>query len=334
MQIRELSKPVTSKQLNESLAKKFGYKINLEQFSDVQLEDARNKLRTKISQFEVNESYDSLHDSQEYQKTRLFLDCINQEIMEREEGKCPDCHCDPCECDDEHDHKHDHKAEEKKELRKKVQAESIKEKAKQYRVPESWINSAIQRIELEESDEEELAAELTTRYDLSESVANHIVYLAEGEEDKAKVIMATKDMVDRITGWLEDTAQMKAEQLLELLDSIRETMGSDVSQQYNDAVKPALEAIYSAIETSRQGLQGALAIVSGGEAPTMGTPALGGMGGDTSAPAPGGAPGEEEPMPGEEGEEAPAALGTTGREKRESVDYSRRLGMLLNSKKK
>jgi hypothetical protein len=261
----------------------------------------------------------------------LFLDCINQEIMEREEGKCPDCHCEPCECDDEHDAKHDHKAHEKKELRKKVQAESIKEKAKQYRVPESWINSAIKRIELEESDEEELAAELTTRYDLSESVANSIVYLAEGEEDKAKVIMATKDMVDRITGWLEDTAQMKAEQLLELLDSIRETMGSDVAQQYNDAVKPALEAIYTAIETSRQGLQGALAIVSGGEAPTMGTPAPGGMGGDMSAPA----PGAEEPMPGEEGEEeAPAALGTTGREKRESVDYSRRLGMLLNSKKK
>ena len=338
MQIRELSKPVTSKQLNESLAKKFGYKINLEQFSDVQLEDARNKLRTKISQFEVNESYDSLHDSQEYQKTRLFLDTVNQEIMEREEGKCPECHHNPCDCVEES--MDNEKAEEKKELRKKVQAESIKEKASQYRVPQSWINSAIKRIELEESDEEELAAELTTRYDLSESVANHIVYLAEGEEDKAKVIMATKDMVDRITGWLEDTAQMKAEQLLELLDSIRETMGSDVSQQYNDAVKPALEAIYTAIETSRQGLQGALAIVSGGEAPTMGTPAPGGDEGGMSAPAPGGDEGGmSAPAPGgDEGgmsaEESPAAMGAVGREKRESVDYSRRLGMLLNSKKK
>jgi hypothetical protein len=79
MQIRELSKPITSKMLNESLYKNFGYKINIEQFNDVQLEDARNKLRTKLSQFEVNESYDSLHDSREYQKTRMFLDCINQE---------------------------------------------------------------------------------------------------------------------------------------------------------------------------------------------------------------------------------------------------------------
>jgi len=324
MQLRELSKPVTSKQLNESLAKNFGYKINLEQFTDVQLEDARNKLRTKISQFEVNESYDSLHESPEYQKTRLFLDTINQEIMEREEGKCEDCHKDPCECD-EHDHS---KAEEKKELRKKVQAESIKQRAQQYSVPTSWINSAINRIELDETDEEELSAELTTRYDLSENVANHIVYLAEGEEDKAKVIMATKDMVDRITGWLEDTAAMKAEQLLELMDSIRETLGSDVAQQYQDACKPALEAIYTALETSRQSLQGALSLVSGGEAPTMGAPSPT-MGGDMP-PMPGETPGGALP-----GEETPAGPeGAIGREKRESIDYSRKLGMMLAASKK
>ena len=84
MQIREFSQPVTSKKLNESLAMKFGYKVNLENFSDVQLEDARNKLRTRISQFEVNESYDSMIENHDYQKTRMFLDVINQEIMERE----------------------------------------------------------------------------------------------------------------------------------------------------------------------------------------------------------------------------------------------------------
>ena len=47
MNIREISKPVTAKALNESLAKRFGKKINLEAFTLEQLEDARNKLRTK-----------------------------------------------------------------------------------------------------------------------------------------------------------------------------------------------------------------------------------------------------------------------------------------------
>jgi len=142
--------------------------------------------------------------------------------------------------------------------------------------------------------------------------------------------MATKDMVDRITGWLEDTAAMKAEQLLELQDSIRETLGSDVAQKYGDAVKPALEAVYTALETSRQGLQGALALVSGGEAPMMGaTPPSDAMG----APA---MPGEE-PMLGAEGGMAPEETPPgpeAERMKRESVDYSRRLGQLLASSKK
>jgi hypothetical protein len=281
----------------------------------------RNKLRTEMSQFEVNESFDNLHSNPKYQKTRALLDVINKEIMEREEGKCEDCHKDPCECDDVDESVQSEKAE----LRKKVQAESIRQKAQQYKVPASWINNAINRISLGESDEAELSAELTLRYDLAESTANYIVYLAEGEEDKAKVIMATKDMVDRITGWLEDTAAMKAEQLLELQDSIRETLGSDVAQQYGDAVKPALEAIYTALETSRQGLQGALALVSGGEAPTMGAPAPDAMG------APAGMPGEE--AMGAPEEMTPPAP-EEDRMKRESVDYSRKLGMLLAQSKK
>jgi hypothetical protein len=336
MQIREFSAPVTSKQINESLAKKFGFKINLEQFATEQLEDARNKLRTKISQFEMNESFDSVLENPEYQKTRMFLDCINAAIMEREasiqEGVCDDCGESPCECDHED---HDDKKESKMES--KSYTAFIRNRGSRLSVPDSWINSAIKRIELGESDRAELKAELKLRYDLNESQASWM--LLEGEEDKAEIIMATKDMVDRITGWLEDVAAMKAEQLLELLDSIRAQQGSDVAQQYQEAVKPALEAIYTALETSRQGLSGALAIVSGGEAPTMGAPA-GAMGGMDQAAAgldaevgsiapP--APGEEGEMPGEE--ETPPAP-EVGRAKRESVDYSRRLGLLLNSKKK
>jgi hypothetical protein len=326
MQIREFSQPVTSKKLNESLASKFGLKISLEQFSDVQLEDARNKLRTKISQFEVTESFDSINESPEYQKTRMFLDVINQEIMERDEGKCETCHEDPCECDDEEE-KMDEEAITSEAVTQYL-SQVISERAQARRIPTAWINSAVRRLTLGESDTHELKDELVVRYDLTESVASYI--LAEGEEDKAEIIMATKDMVDRITGWLEDVAAMKAEQLLELTDSIGKALGSDVAMQYQEQVKPALEAIYAALETSRQGLTGALATVSGEGAPTMGAP-VGGA--DLGAPADVGAPA----MGGEEGglpsTEVPPA-GVSGREKRESVDYSRKLSLLLNSKKK
>ena len=84
MQIKDLSQPITSKKLNESLAKNFGYKLKLEQFSDVQLEDVRNRLRTELSQMEMNESYDSILESPAYQKTRALLDVVNQALSERE----------------------------------------------------------------------------------------------------------------------------------------------------------------------------------------------------------------------------------------------------------
>jgi len=324
MQIRELSKPVTSKALNENLANKFGYKLKLEQFTDVQLEDVRNRLRTEVSQFEVSESFDGMNENPKYQKTRALLDVINQEIMERAESKCPECDCSPCECDDEPEN------EKKDEKMKKESAEiysaRLRQKAQQQQVPASWIESAIKRISLGESDQEELVAELTTRYDLKETTANNIVYLSEGEEDKAKIIMATKDMVEQITGWLEDTAQLKAEQLLELMDSIRENFGSDVAAQYEQSVKPALESVYTALESSRQGLSAGLALVSGGEAPTMGAPAPG------AAPEAGAAPDMGAPEAGAEA--APDMAAEPDRMKRESVDYSRRLGMILASKKK
>jgi hypothetical protein len=325
MQIRELSKPVTSKRLNESLAKNFGYKLKLEQFNDVQLSDVQNKLRTEMSQLEMNESFDSLSGSPAYQKTRALLDVINQEIMEREESKEDDLEDE----DEDEDEESTMKKEKKNENVNQYRANAIGQRARGFSVPQSWINGAINRIHMGESDNAELKAELSIRYDLTESQASYI--LAEGEEDKAEIIMATKDMVDRITGWLEDVAAMKAEQLLELMDSIRETQGSDVAQQYQDAVKPALEAVYTALETSRTGLSTGLSLVSGGEAPTMGAPAptggLPSMGGDAmagmAADMSGAAPAEETPPAPE-----------VGREKRESIDYSRKLGMLLASKKK
>ena len=332
MQIREFQKPITSKVLNENLAKKFGYTINFEQFSDVQLEDARNKLRTRLSQMELSEAFDSVLESPQYQKTRLMLDCINQEILEREmtpgeKAKEKDIKSKT----DKSDMKKSMKKQYGKEKGENVYFATIRKRAMSESVPESWIENALKRIELGQADKDELKAELKVRYDINEGKASWM--LLEGEESKAETIMATKDMVDRITGWLEDVAAMKAEQLLELLDSIRETQGSDVAQSYQEAVKPALEAIYTALETSRQGLSNALSIVSGGEVSTMGAPAAGpmdqaaaGLGTELGAEAP--------PVPAPGAEETTPPAPEVGREKRESVDYSRRLGMLLASKKK
>jgi hypothetical protein len=348
MNIRELSQPVTSKKLNENMARQLGYKLNLENFSDAQLEDARNKMRTEMSQFEVSESFDSVSTSPKYQKVRMLHDVINQEILEREaameeskgDGNLAN-NAKPYDKvtrgdviagrlgKDEKGGKDKNKKKAEESMDHNIYLGKLALKAKEHSVPSSWIADAIRRINLGESDQSELASELVLRYDLSENVANHIVYLQEGEEEKAKIIMSTKDMVDRITGWLDDVSAMKAEQFLQLIDSIREELGSDVAEQYSQAIRPALEEIYSSLEKTRGSLSSGLGIVSGqGGGEMMGT-----------------APGETPPMPGtdlpspemggeEMGGEMPGAEASpAGREMRES-QYSRKLGMMLAQSKK
>ena len=257
MKVSQFTKPITTKALNESLEQRFGQTINVDAFSTEQLQDARNRLRTKISDIETNESFDAVN-SDEYQKTNMFLKVINQAIEER--------------------------------------------------------------ASIVEGDVESEEA------------------ITEGAEEAATLVMAAKDMVDRITGWMEDTAEMQTESMLEIGDKIRDEMGSEQSEQFIGTVKPALETLFTTLEQTRDALTGGVAILTGEGAPET-------MGDEVPAEEPEMEPtvdAEAEAEAPAEGEDefaaaAPAAGGEeeAGREKRESIERSRRLGSILgNSKKK
>ncbi len=210
MNISEFAKPVTAKKLNESLAKRFGKRIALESFTLAQLHNARNKLRTRLSQIEMNESFSSVVESDEYQKSKLFLDVLNAEISERGdidadmlEGAKPDF----LDMDKDGD---------KKEPMKKA----IKDKKKKKEVKE-------------------------------------------GAEDQAEIVMAAKDMVDRVTGWMEDTAEMKTESMLDLADAIRDEMGVDQSNQYVETIKASLDELYASLESTRGALSSGVMMLTG-----------------------------------------------------------------------
>ena len=253
MNIRDIAKPITSKKLNESLAKKFGQRINLEKFTLEQLENTRNKLRTQLSQIETNESYNSV-ESESFKKARLFLDVINTAIAERA----------PTE------------------------------------------------------------------------VAEAVV--TEGAEDQAELVMAAKDMVDRVTSWMEDTAEMQTESMLELADAIRDEMGQEQSEAFVNAVKPALEALYSTMESTRQSLTAGVGQLTGEAEPVDMMGADDDMAGDDMEPID-----DEGDMDAIDdtadeddfGADEVAAGGEeeAGRAKRESIERSRKLGTILSKKK-
>jgi len=329
MNIAEFTKPVTAKTLNESLAKRFGQRLNLESFTLEQLQDARNKLRTKMSQVEMTENFNSVVESDAYNKSKAMLDVLNAEISERgdieEEALEEKAKPDFLDVDKDGNKKEPMK----KALKDKEQTDEAKKAGapapKPYKLgadkgckPGFVLNSKTGMCMPKAPK------------GMSQAQFNNESIVREGAEDQAEIVMAAKDMVDRVTNWMEDTAEMQTESMLELADAIRDEMGSEKSEAFVQSVKPSLEAMYKAMETTRGALSGGVGLLTGeGEMPApMGAedelggemeptvdmemdPAMDDM--DAMAPAAGG----EEPL---------------GRETRESVD-PRRLAKALSKKK-
>ena len=303
MNIREIKTPITAATLNESLAKRYGTKIDISKFTLPQLEDARNKIRTMLKDIETNESFDAVK-SESYQKSKLFLDVLNQAIKEapavvEAEDKMPS----------------------KAHIMKMCKDGKSKEEICKMHP---------------DCDQGKLKAMID---DCKKEMNEAIDRLIEGAEETATLTMAAKDMVDRVTGWMEDTAEMQTESMLELGDKIRDELGSEKSEEFINTVKPALENLYTVFETTREALTGGVAIITGEGAPAT-------MGADPEAPAEDPAAemeptvdaeaGAEEPVADEFGASEPATGGEepADREKRESITRSRRLGQMLTDSKK
>lgn len=365
MNIRDINKPITSTTLNETLAKKFGTKIDVDSFTLEQLQDARNKIRTKQFDIETNESFNGLSQNRTYSKNKLFLDVLNAAISERADiAEAKKAKPDFLDVDKDGDKKEPMKKALKdkkigegdgiyhdcaKKFEHKVYGEctvipgehTLLEDgtvthydATFVKEGETYIvrNVAVKDMHNVISEGHTHASKSKRKKAKMESI------IREGEEDKAELVMAAKDMVDRLTGWMEDTAEMQTESMLELADAIRDEMGAQASEAFTNQVKPALEQLYAAMESTRVALTGGVGQLTGeaAPAPEMGAEELPAGGEDME-------PTTDMELPADdEFAAAPAAAGgeeEAGRERRESRNYakkkmietSRRLGTLLSS---
>ena len=149
-------------------------------------------------------------------------------------------------------------------------------------------------------------------------------YLREGEEGKAELVMAVKNMVDKFTGWSEDIAKMQAQSAMEMADEIRDELGSDQAVAFTQAIAPALDAAFQAVKAAREALNGQVGSMTGGGPAAMGAelPSMGSDDMDADMPEP------------DMGSDIAAAGETPpgGREKRESIERTRRLTRILSGR--
>ena len=89
--------------------------------------------------------------------------------------------------------------------------------------------------------------------------------IKEGVEEQSELILAAKDMMDKVTSFLEDLASMKTEGMLELADRIRDEMGAEKSDAFLQKIQPAIEQAEATLTTTRQELDNGVRILTGEE---------------------------------------------------------------------
>jgi hypothetical protein len=82
MKTTDFNSKITSSKLKENIEKQFGANVNLTKYSREQLEDFRNKLRTKIFQQEGTSKLNDLLTNETYQKNKAMLELLNTRIKE------------------------------------------------------------------------------------------------------------------------------------------------------------------------------------------------------------------------------------------------------------
>ena len=161
---------------------------------------------------------------------------------------------------------------------------------------------------------------LTVRESLAQWIDAQRHQLNEGEVSNAEVLLAAKDMVDSVQDTIEKVGKMQNEQLPQLLDSIRDQIGSEQADGFKNAVGETLATLMTNLQQAREGVDNGVRILSGEQVDNPMS-----MGGDL--PPPEGMPGGDLPPPSSDfdSEESDgfaatdAAVGgpeTLGREKR------------------
>jgi uncharacterized protein YicC (UPF0701 family) len=87
--------------------------------------------------------------------------------------------------------------------------------------------------------------------------------ITEGEVGSAEVLLAAKSMVDEVQDMIETAGKMQNEQLPQLLDSIRDQVGSEQADAFQLSVGGTLEQLMPALQTARDGVDGGVRVLSG-----------------------------------------------------------------------
>jgi len=104
----------------------------------------------------------------------------------------------------------------------------------------------------------------------------------EQDLDSAELLLAAKDMVDRLQKMAEDVASMQVEDLMSLVDAMRDQFGVDKAEAFNASVESSLQSALDTIKNTHSSVDNAIAVLSGDASAQTDMGAI--PGGDMEAP--------------------------------------------------
>jgi len=115
--------------------------------------------------------------------------------------------------------------------------------------------------------------------------------LFESEMGKSEAVLAAKDIVDSIQDMLEKVSKIQNEQVPALVDTIRDQIGMEQSEQFKNGIRPVLDTLYQALQSGRETADNSVRSLAGEQMGSgdmsLGGPEMGAdLGGDMSGQAP------------------------------------------------
>jgi hypothetical protein len=144
---------------------------------------------------------------------------------------------------------------------------SVKIDGKDY--PVSMSLSKVKEItggkqEVTDSKEVKESYEVTLRSEYKKTpTLESFQSLYEADLEEAEVLLAAKDLVDKLQKMVEDTASMQVEELLPLVDAMKERMGADKAEAFNSSVDSQLSSLLDMLKQTKDAVDNAVLSLSG-----------------------------------------------------------------------
>lgn len=254
MDLNELVPAPSSKKIAQVANKIFGYAIDVDRLTESKAKKLHKNVSETLQVMERREGAGAFSNRQ-FQELRITKQALEAHL---EEAKSKPDFLDL----DKDGNKKEPMKKAAKDAKKKTNEGRLgfKDLEKLGAANASKVDQEARRqgsADMEPGDADELRYRIAKKMGLVESV------ITEGEVENAELVLAAKDMVDRVQGMLEDIGKMINEDLPPLTDAIRDEMDSSTADSFNSSMNTALQGLLDNLGTARTGVDEASRILVG-----------------------------------------------------------------------